>query len=404
MTGKPKMSKPEKPLRIALAIPHLGGGGAERSVLRLARGLIERGYRVDILVFKKINTLEDEIPPQARQFILKPGRVNDFRDRIRLARRFGFRILRFLRRDLLKDARSVVAYIDEERPDCILPSLPRAKSATLLALCCTEQKPVIIPMMRNVVMNRKRRFRKLYAILFPTADRVVAVSDGVADSLVLKLGIPRKRISRIHNPVVSAEITELARAVPDHPWMSDDGPPVILGAGRLSRVKDFPSLLRAFRRVSRNREVRLIILGEGSWRNRLGNMIRKMGLEENVSLPGWVSNPYSFMSRASAFVLSSKHEGLPGVLIQALACGCPCVSTNCPAGPAEILDNGRFGPLVPVGNDSALAEAMERVLDSPPDKDALLARAQEFSLNASVDLYERMIVDLVRERRRRQEL
>ena len=133
-------------------------------------------------------------------------------------------------------------------------------------------------------------------------------------------------------------------------------------------------------------------------------MIRKMGLQEKVSLPGWVSNPYAFMSRASMFVLSSKFEGLGNVLIEAMACGCPCVSTNCPAGPAEILDNGRFGPLVPVGNDSALAKAMERVLDSPPDKDALRARAQEYSLDASVDLYERMILDLVRERRRRQEL
>ena len=404
MIGKKKMNKPEKPLRITLAIPHLGGGGAERSVLRLARGLIERGYRVDILVFKKINTLEDEIPPQARQFILKPGRVNDFRDRIRLARRFGFRILRFLRRDLLGDAQSVAAYIDEERPDCILPSLPRAKSAALLALCFTKLNPVTIPTVHSVLMNRKRRFRKLYSILFPMADHIVTVSDGVADNAALKLGIPRKRISRIHNPADIAEIDELARAVPDHPWMSDDGPPIILSAGRLARVKDFPTLLQAFRRVSRNREVRLILLGEGSWRNRLGNMIRKMGLQEKVSLPGWVSNPYAFMSRASMFVLSSKFEGLGNVLIEAMACGCPCVSTNCPAGPAEILDNGRFGPLVPVGNDSALAKAMERVLDSPPDKDALLARAQEFSLDASVELYERMILDLVRERRRRQEL
>ena len=285
----------------------------------------------------------------------------------------------------------MAAYIDEERPDCILPSLPGAKSATLLALCFTRLNPVTIPTVRIVLMNTKRRFRKLYAILFPTADHIVTVSDGVADNAALKLGIPRERISRIYNPVVSAEIAELARAVPDHPWMSDDGPPVILGAGRLARVKDFPTLLRAFRRVSRNREVRLIILGEGSWRRRLENMIRKMGLQEKVSLPGWVPNPYAFMSRASLFVLSSKQEGLPGVLIQALACGCPCVSTNCPAGPAEILDNGRFGPLVPVGNDSALAEAMERVLDSPPDKDALLARAQEFSFDASVELYERMI-------------
>ena len=398
------MKEPEKPLRIALVIPHLGGGGAERSVLKLARGLIERGHAVDILVFKKMDTYADEFPPQARQFILKPGRVNGFRDRIRLARRFGFRILRFLRRDLLGDARSVAAYIDEERPDCILPSLPRAKSAVLLALCFTNMNPVTIPTVHSVLMNRKRRFRKLYSILFPKADHIVTVSDGVADNAALKLGIPRERISRIHNPADIAEIELLARAVPDHPWMSDDDPPIILSAGRLARVKDFPTLLRAFRRVSRNREVRLIILGEGSWRNRLGNMIRKMGLQEKVSLPGWVSNPYAFMSRASMFVLSSKFEGLGNVLIEALACGCPCVSTNCPAGPAEILDNGRFGPLVPVGNDSALAEAMERVLDSPPDKDALLARAQEFSFDASVELYERMIVNLVCERRRRQEL
>ena len=401
MIGKAKMNEPEKSLRIALAIPGLSGGGAERSVLRLARGLIEHGHAVDILVFKKINTLEDEIPPQAHQFILKPGRANNFRDRIHLARRFGFRILRFLRRDLLGDARAVVAYIDEERPDCILPSLPRAKSATLLALCFTEQKPVIIPMMHSVLMNRKRRFRKLYSILFPKADHIVTVSDGVADNLALELGIPRERISRIHNPADIAEIELLARAVPDHPWTSDDDPPIILSAGRLARVKDFPTLLRAFRRVSRNREVRLIILGEGRWRKRLENMIRKMDMETIVSLPGWVSNPYAFMSRASMFVLSSKFEGLANVLIEALACGCPCVSTNCPAGPAEILDNGRFGSLVPVGNDSELAEAMERVLDSPPDKDALLARAQEFSLDASVDLYERMILKLVRERRRR---
>ena len=360
------MNEPEKPLRIALVIPHLGGGGAERSVLKLARGLIERGHGVDILVFKKINTLEDEFPPQARQFILKPGRANGFRDRAHLARRFGFRILRFLRRDLLGDARSVAAYIDEERPDCILPSLPRAKSAVLLALCFTNLNPVTIPTVHSVLMNRKRRFRKLYSILFPKADHIVTVSDGVADNAALKLGIPRERISRIHNPADIAEIELLARAVPDHPWMSDDDPPIILSAGRLARVKDFPTLLRAFGQVSRNREVRLIILGEGSWRNRLGNMIRKMGLQEKVSLPGWVSNPYAFMSRASMFVLSSKFEGLGNVLIEAMACGCPCVSTNCPAGPAEILDNGRFGPLVPVGNDSALAAAMERVLDSPP--------------------------------------
>lgn len=398
------MKEPEKPLRIALVIPHLGGGGAERIVLRLARGLLERGYRVDLLVFEKIDTLKDEIPPDACQFILKQKRIHSTRDRVHLARRFGFRILKNLRTDLLKDARSIAAYIDEERPDCVLPSLPRAKSTTLLALCFTKLNPVVIPTVHIVLMHTKRRFRKLYPILFPVADQVVAVSDGVADSIALKINFPREKIFRIYNPVVTKEIAELARAVPEHPWMSDDGPPILLAAGRLARAKDFPTLLRAFRRVSRNRDVRLMILGEGNWRGRLEKMIRKLGLQEKVSLPGWVSNPYAFMSRASLFVLSSKLEGLPTVLIEAMACGCPCVSTNCPAGPSEILDNGRFGPLVPVGDDSALAAAMERILDSPPEKDTLLARAREFSFDVSIDNYERLILDLMRERRARQAL
>ena len=396
------MSKPEEPLRIALAIPHLGGGGAERSVLRLARGLIERGHAVDILVFGKIDTLASEAPAQARQFSLEQQRINEFRDRMRIVRRFGFRILRFLRRDLLSDARSVAAYIDEEQPDCILPSLPRAKLATLLAVCFTKLNPVIIPIMHSVLMNRRRRLRNLYATLFPIADHILAVSDGVADSVAFKLHVPRNRISRVYNPVAIAEIDELARAIPEHPWMLDDGPPIVLSTGRLARVKDFPTLLRAFRQVSRNRQVRLIILGEGSWRQRLENMIRKMGIEAIVSLPGWVSNPYAFMSRASVFVLSSKFEGLGNVLIEAMACGCPCVSTNCPSGPAEILDDGRFGPLVPVGNESELAAAMEHVLDSPLNKDRLLARAKAFSFDASVGLYERIIVDLIGRRRHRQ--
>ena len=361
------MNEPEKPMRIALVVPHLSHGGADLIVLNLARGLLERGYRVDILLLKELNTLEDQIPPEARWFVLEQKRIHGFRDRAHLARRFGFRILKLLRTDLLGNARSVAAYIDEEGPDCLLPSLPGAKSAALLALPFTSLNPVVIPTVHNVLMNTGRRFRKLYAILFPAADRVVGVSDGVADNLALTLELPRERISRIYNPVVSEEISELARAVPEHPWMSDDGPPVILGAGRLARAKDFPTLLRAFKKVSRNREVRLVILGEGRWRKRLEKMIQKLGIQESVSLPGWVSNPYAFMNRASLFVLSSKYEGLPTVLIEAMACGCPCVSTNCRAGASEILDNGKFGPLVPVGDDFALASAMERVLDSPPE-------------------------------------
>ena len=187
----------------------------------------------------------------------------------------------------------------------------------------------------------------------------------------------------------------MARMTPEHPWIADDGPPIILSVGRLARVKDFPTLLCAIQHVSTNRRIRLIILGEGNWRKRLESMARKLGVEELVSLPGWVDNPYAFMSRAALFVLSSKHEGLGNVLIEALACGCPCVSTNCPSGPAEILDNGRFGPLVPVGDAPALAAAVESVLDCPPNESRLLKRAADFSFNASIDHYERILLEKV---------
>ena len=389
-------------LRIALVIPHLGGGGAERSVLKLARGLVARGHAVDLLVFGKPETLADEIPAGTRKFTLQHEPVNGIRDRLHIVSRFGLRVLSLLRRDLLVDARSVAAYINKERPDCILPSLPRAKAAALLALCFTDFNPVVIPIIRNVLMSRRRRFRRLYSHLFPSADHLVAVSDGVADDVALTLKLPRESISRIYNPVVTPEIAEMAQAIPDHPWMSDGGPPIILSVGRLARVKDFPTLLRAFRQVSRSRPVRLIILGEGSWRQRLENMVGKLGMETVVSMPGWNPNPYAFMSRASVLVLSSKREGLGNVLIEAMACGCPCVSTNCPSGPSEILDEGRYGQLVPVGNASALAAAIDHVLNSPPNRSTLLARAQQFSINTAVDHYERIVVRQVLECRYRQ--
>ena len=382
-------------MRIALVIPHLGGGGAERSTLKLARGLLSRGHKVDLLDLGDTDTLAHEIPTGIRRIKLLYESTDIVRDSLNVARCCGFRIVPLLRRKTLSDARAISIYINEERPDCILPSLSRAKTATLLAVCFAKFHPVIIPIIRNALMNRTRRSRKLYSILLPRADHIVTVSDGVAENVVRSLKIPRERISRVYNPVVTAEVAEMALAIPDHPWLADGGPPVVLSVGRLARVKDFPTLLRAIRQVSINRPVRLIILGEGSWRIRLEKMVRKLGIETFVSLPGWVDNPYAFMSRSSALVLSSRHEGLGNVLIEAMACGCPCVSTNCPFGPAEILDGGRFGPLVPVGNASALAVAVESVLDCPPNRSTLLERAENFSFTSSIDHYEHILFERV---------
>ena len=154
------------------------------------------------------------------------------------------------------------------------------------------------------------------------------------------------------------------RAEPfDHPWFAPGAPPVILGAGRLTEQKDFPTLIRAFALVRKKHPARLMILGEGEERSKLETLVQELGLEKEVSLPGFVDNPYKYMKRAAVFVLSSRWEGFPNVLVEAMALGTPVVSTDCPNGPAEILENGKWGELVPVGETQSLASAVLRTLD-----------------------------------------
>jgi glycosyltransferase involved in cell wall biosynthesis len=155
---------------------------------------------------------------------------------------------------------------------------------------------------------------------------------------------------------------------------------VILAAGRLAPQKDYPTLIRAFAALSAGRDLRLIILGEGPERTALESLIQQLGLADRVSLPGFRDNPFAYMSRARLFVLSSAWEGLPGVLIQAMACGTPVVSTDCPSGPREVLADGRYGPLVPVGAVEALAVAMALTLEQPPEPERLKARAADYGL------------------------
>jgi glycosyltransferase involved in cell wall biosynthesis len=176
----------------------------------------------------------------------------------------------------------------------------------------------------------------------------------------------------------------------DHPWFAAGEPPVVLGVGRLVKQKDFPTLVRAFARVRERRPARLLLLGETKKprrRRRLEELTRELGVEKDVAIEGFVDNPLPYMKRAAVFALSSAWEGLPGALIEAMACGCPPVSTDCPGGSAEILDQGRFGPLVPVGDDAALAEAIVQQLERPTAPELLEARAREFAVDVAVDHY-----------------
>lgn len=412
------MSKDSR-AHVALVLPNLRGGGAERSLLGVAGGLIERGHRVDLVLFRSLIHYPTEVPGDARLFIVdnKPDkRTKDCASHV-LANLIQLPvsptwsdwlgIMGALKWDplclpdarLVKQTWAVAAYMRRERPDCVVPSLPRAKIATLLACGLLATPPPIVPTIRNVIQARRLGYRRMYQRLFGRASHFVCVSQGVADGLVEQLGIPRTKVSTIYNPIVTAALGAQAAQPANHPWMNDGGAPVILSAGRLAVQKDYSILIKAFARVSASRRCRLIILGEGGRRKALERLVEDLGLNDCVSLPGWVDNPFAFMSRAALFVLSSRHEGLPGVLVQALACGCPCVSTDCPAGPAEILQGGRLGPLVPVGDPVGLAEAMIEVLDQFPDRQTLREGAAHFSAERAVSAYERLIMSIIPTRR-----
>jgi glycosyltransferase involved in cell wall biosynthesis len=223
--------------------------------------------------------------------------------------------------------------------------------------------------------------------LYGWADAAIGVSRGISEDLAQHTAIPKARIITIYNPTFTAESLHKAASPLEHPWLTPDSPPVILGAGRLTTQKDFPTLLRAFARIRKRCPARLVILGEGKSRPALIDLATDLGIVQEMMLPGFVDNPFAWMSRSAVFVLSSVWEGFPGVLIEAMACGCPVVSTDCPSGPAEILNGDEYGPLVSMGDDKALAEAVLNTLQEPLDPAKLRARAAEYSVDRALDRY-----------------
>ena len=228
--------------------------------------------------------------------------------------------------------------------------------------------------------------------LYPRADEIVAVSEGVADDLARVARIPRSRITVIHNPIVTDELLADARAPVDHPWFADGGPPVLLAAGRLTEQKDYPTLLRAFRRARERARAspRDPRRGRGAGAPG-GARAASSAWPRDVDFAGFVANPYAFMARASLFVLSSAWEGFGNVVVEAMACGTPVVSTDCPSGPGEILEAGRYGRLVAVGDDGALAGAMLATLDDPPPPELLRERAGDFRADEAASRYLRVL-------------
>lgn len=393
--------------RIAVFLPSLSGGGVAHMMPQLAAGLAGRGHPVDLVVARTDAAYLAEIPASVNVVTLREapswrGRLavlgGDPRGAADLLRpvllpRKGAWELRYLP--------DLVAYLRRARPAALISGkiYPNLLAIWAKHLAGVDTRIVVSEHVDTrqagpgpkAHMWRQRFREPLVRRYYPWAENIVGVSEGVAEDLVRRLGLPRERIATIYNPVMGDGVLEKSRQPVEHPWYAAGEPPVVISAGRLNVQKDFPTLLRAFARLRAGRPARLMILGEGELRSELEDLARTLGIAEDFALPGWAPNPIAHMARASMFALSSAWEGFGNVLVEALACGCPVVSTDCPSGPAEILDGGRYGRLAPVGDDRALADAMAATLDSPLPPDVLRKRADVFSVDTAVDRYLQLI-------------
>lgn len=376
--------------RVALFLPSLSGGGAERIMLTLAAGLCARGVGVDLVLATATGEYLDRVPETVRQVDL--GATRPLTAVLALAR-----------------------YLRSQRPQALLSTILSANLAALLAhrlagvatrLVVRESSSLSFDLTRMTPLNRLLT-PWLIARGFVRAHAFVAPSRSAADDLAKTAGIPRETIEVIYNPVISDALRERARQPTGHPWLQGAAVPVIVGMGRLTWQKDFATLIRAFALVRQAIPARLVILGEGEDRGELESLRHVLGVAEDVDLPGFVDNPYALLARARLFVLSSRWEGLPGALIEALACGLPVVSTDCPSGPREILDHGAYGQLVGVGDAEDMAAAILRALDQGYVAADPAAWLQRFYVEANVDRYLSLLLgqdrDATRRRKQRED-
>ncbi len=276
-------------------------------------------------------------------------------------------------------------YLRWHRPEVLLTANHQLNRAALLArqLSRTDTRIVIRMGMSLTAMGedmQPRARRDLFASMarwYPRADAAVTPSRGVGEDMLRIAGVAPERLHVIRNPIVDQRLRRQAEEPLEHPWYQDPDYPVILGVGSLEPRKDFATLIRAFARVRASRQARLVILGEGRQRASLAALASQLGVADEVDLPGHDPNPYRHMRRARLFVLASRREGASAVIVEALACGTPVVSTDCPSGPAETLQQGRFGRLVPVGDAEAMAGAIQAALDEPVDGDFLRSAVEE---------------------------
>jgi glycosyltransferase involved in cell wall biosynthesis len=360
--------------KVAIFLADLEGGGAERVMSNLASGLVAQGIAVEFVLVYKTGAYLEQISNQ-------------------------FKIVDLGVTRLISSISALANYLKKEQPSILLSAL---EDTNIIAICAAKiarvSTKVIVTVHNNLsqeslnATNLKRKYVPyLIRWFYPFCDRVIAVSQGVGEDLI-KFGIKPQQITVIYNPIFNPNISKQGAENIDFLWLNQSEVPVILGVGRLEAQKDFATLIEAFALVKAQIPARLLILGEGSQREQLIMLAQSLQLSDrDFALPGFVSNPFAYMKRASLLVMSSTWEGFGNVIVEAMGLGTPVVSTDCPSGPAEILDGGKYGQLVAVKDPQAMAQAIISTLQNPLAADILQQRAREFSLEKSLTEYRKIL-------------
>lgn len=360
----------KKPGPIAIFLSALSGGGAERAMLNLANEFAERGLETHMVLGRREGPYLELLDPRVKLVDLGAKRM-------------------------MHALWPLHAYIKREKPAVLMPALAHTHSIAITGKLLFRWPLRLILSVQNTAltsssstgnwMQRNRAW--LIRALYRYADHRIAISQGVADELHLLIGRHAEPLSVIHNPVVTPIFHAQLAEAPVHPWFHDKSIPLIIAVGRLNIQKDYQTMLAAFALLRAVRPARLMILGRGELLEETKGTAKTLGIEDSVHFAGFVSNPYACMKEARLFVLSSRWEGLANVIAEALACGTPVVSTDCPSGPAEILKHGEFGWLTPVGDAEALARSMAEALDAELDREKLRRRGTDFDVRKIADRY-----------------
>ncbi len=346
-----------------------GHSGVDRVMGNLLPAIAERDVRVDLLHVKKHGPF---IESRGNLRVIELGTSHAYSSLLPLVR-----------------------YLRRERPDALLSDKDRVNRVALLArrFAGTGTRNIVrtgttVSMDLDSRRPGDRFFTKMsMKYLYRWAYKVVLPSSAAVNDFLEVTGLSPEKVAAIPSPIATPDLYEKASMAAEHPWLIDKKMPVIMGIGELSGRKDFATLIRAFATVRSARPVKLIIFGEGRGRASLETMIREMNLSDDIQLPGFRANPYPDLARADLYVHSSTQEGAPVALMEAVALGVPCVSTDCPSGPAEILQGGRYGQLVQVGNAEMMAKAMIEYLDSPPEREFISQAARSFTMEVGTSAY-----------------